>query len=304
MPDLAASYARPGGSVTGIAQSVEGLTGKLLELALEVVPGTVRIGFLSNPMGASMQLFAQNIYAGARARGIAVLTEEATTRDGLAPAFDRLANREAQALIVPVNGLFQVQGAHIVQLALGARLPTIFAERYGVEVELHELRDEPCGHAIAKLGVYTGRILKGAKPADLPVAAVDQVRVGYQPARPRRCSALSYRTNSLLRRRGDRMKRREFITLLGGAAAGRSRRARSSRRCRSSGFLALARLLPKAYRAPLLLNDCANSAGSKAAPSRSSIAGRMGAASATPNSRLSSFGSRSMSFSRREPRQP
>ena len=93
MPDLAASYARPGGSVTGIAQSVEGLTGKLLELALEVVPGTVRIGFLSNPTGASMQLFAQNIYAGARARGIAVLTEEATTRDDLAPAFDRLANR-------------------------------------------------------------------------------------------------------------------------------------------------------------------------------------------------------------------
>ena len=169
MPDLAASYARPGGSVTGIAQSVEGLTGKLLELALEVVPGTVRIGFLSNPTGASMQLFAQNIYAGARARGIAVLTEEATTRDDLAPAFDRLANREAQALIVPVNGLFQVQGAHIVQLALGARLPTIFAERYGVEVGGLASYGVDQSENFRHAAVYVDKILKGAKPGDLPI---------------------------------------------------------------------------------------------------------------------------------------
>jgi putative ABC transport system substrate-binding protein len=169
MPDLAASYARPGGSVTGIAQSVEGLTGKLLELALEVVPGTVRIGFLSNPAGASMQLFAQNIYAGARARGIAVLIEEATTRDDLAPAFDRLANREAQALIVPVNGLFQVQGVHIVQLALGARLPTIFAERYGVEVGGLASYGVDQSENFRRAAVYVDKILKGAKPGDLPI---------------------------------------------------------------------------------------------------------------------------------------
>jgi hypothetical protein len=98
IPDLIASYARPGGTVTGMAQSVEGITGKLLEVALEIVPGAVRIGFLSNPAGASMRLFAQSVDTAARAHGIAVLTEEATTNGGLAPAFDRFGTRGVQAV--------------------------------------------------------------------------------------------------------------------------------------------------------------------------------------------------------------
>src|SRR5262247_2119179 len=93
IPDLFASYARPGGNVTGMAQSVEGVTSKLVEVALEIIPSARRIGFLSNPAGASMQLFVQSVDVAARARGMAVLTEEATTGGELASAFGRFGSR-------------------------------------------------------------------------------------------------------------------------------------------------------------------------------------------------------------------
>jgi putative ABC transport system substrate-binding protein len=169
MPELAASYARPGGTVTGIALTVEGLTGKLVELTAETVPGVSRIGFLFNPAGASMRLFADGVMASARARGITVLIQEASTRDDLSPAINRLAKQDVQALIIPENGLFWVSRVQVVQLALAARLPTIFAERqsvdagglvsYGIDVK------ENYRHA----AVYVAKILKGANAGELPI---------------------------------------------------------------------------------------------------------------------------------------
>jgi len=169
MPELAASYARPGGNVTGIALTVEGVTSKLIELSIETVPNVTRIGFLHNPAGASMQLFADSVAAGARIRGITLLTEKASTRDDLSPAISRLAEHQVQALIIPSNGLSYVNRARIAQLALSTRLPTVFGERefveagglasYGIDVK------ENYRHAAR----YVIKILKGAKPADLPI---------------------------------------------------------------------------------------------------------------------------------------
>jgi putative ABC transport system substrate-binding protein len=169
IPELAASYARPGGTVTGIALTVEGLTGKLVELTTETIPGVSRIGFLSNPAGASMRLFADGVIASARTRGIAVLIQEASTRDDLAAAINRLAKQDVQVLIVPENGLFWVNRVQVMQLALAARLPTIFAERqsvdagglvsYGINIK------ENYRHA----AVYVAKILKGANAGELPI---------------------------------------------------------------------------------------------------------------------------------------
>jgi putative ABC transport system substrate-binding protein len=169
VPGLAASYARPGGTVTGIASYVEGLLSKVLELALEAVPGSVRIGFLANPAGASMAIWAQQVEAAARARGVAVLIQEAHTADDLAPAFEGFANRQAQAVIVPTNGLFNSQGTRIVELALASRLPMVTTyphlleagglASYGIDVREN----------FRRAAAYVDKILKGAKPGDLPI---------------------------------------------------------------------------------------------------------------------------------------
>jgi putative ABC transport system substrate-binding protein len=169
MPSLVASYARPGGSVTGIASSVEDLYGKLLELALDAVPGSVRIGFLANPGGGSMGVYTRQIERAATARGVELVTQAARTPDDLAPAFDRFAKQQAQAVIVPANGLFVTHSLRIVQLALGARLPIILPDLRGVEdgglasygVDLRE--------NFRRSAFYVDRILKGAKPGDLPI---------------------------------------------------------------------------------------------------------------------------------------
>jgi len=169
LSDLVASYARPGGTVTGLAESVEGLTGKLIELVQEFAPSTVRVGFLANPTGASMQFFAHSIEEAARGRGILLLTEKAATPEDLSPALDRLVRQQPQAIIVPLNGLFRNEVSQIVQLAAAARLPTIFAQPYG-----------PKAGGLASYGIdlkdnyrraadYVDRILTGAKPADMPV---------------------------------------------------------------------------------------------------------------------------------------
>lgn len=169
LPELAASYARPGGSVTGIAQTVEGVAGKLLELAEEFVPGALRVGFLSNPSGASMQFFANSVEDVARRRGTVLLTADVSTRDALGPAIDRLAGRKVQALIVPVNGLFRIEAAYIGQLALAARLPTIFAQRHGVEVGGLASYGVDQHESFRRAADYVDKILKGAKPGDLPI---------------------------------------------------------------------------------------------------------------------------------------
>src|SRR6516162_9986758 len=169
LSDLVATYARPGGTVTGLAQSVEGLTGKLIELVQEFVPGAVRIGFLSNPTGASMQFFAHSTEEAASSRGVLLLTKQAATPDDLPPALDSLARQEAQAIIVPPNGLFRNEVAQIVQLATAARLPTIFAQRHGVEAGGLASYGTDHKDNYRRAAGYVDKILKGAKPADMPV---------------------------------------------------------------------------------------------------------------------------------------
>ena len=169
LSDLVGSYAQPGGTVTGLAVTVEGLTGKLIEVVQEFVPSVVRVGFLANPTGASMQYFAHSIEEAARGRGILLLTEEAATPDDLSPALGRLARQQPQAIIVPLNGLFRNEVGQIVQLATAARLPTIFAEPYGPKAGGLASYGTDIKDSFRRAADYVDKILKGAKPADMPI---------------------------------------------------------------------------------------------------------------------------------------
>jgi putative ABC transport system substrate-binding protein len=169
LPDLFASYARPGGSVTGIASIVEDMNGKQVELALDVVPGMMRIGLLVNPTGANRDFVTQQVEAAARARGVTTLTGEGGTAGDLATAFDALVKAQAQAVIVAPNGMFINQRRSIVEFALAARLPTIFQDHgvveagglasYGVDERQNSRR----------AALFVDKILKGARPGDLPI---------------------------------------------------------------------------------------------------------------------------------------
>jgi putative ABC transport system substrate-binding protein len=169
LPDLFASYARPGGSVTGVASMVEDLKKKLVELAQEVVPDLKLIGLLVNPAGANRVLVIEQVQAGAQARGVTTLVEEARLPAELVPALDRMAKAGAQIVIVPPNGMFINQRKTITGHALAAGLPAIFEERQDVGAGgfmSYGVNETEGWH---RASAYVDRILKGAKPGDLPI---------------------------------------------------------------------------------------------------------------------------------------
>jgi putative ABC transport system substrate-binding protein len=169
VPNLAASFAHPGGSVTGIATDVEQLIGKLVELSLDAIPGTTKIGFLANPAGGSMARFEQQVRSAAEAHHIAVQIAEIAKMDDVDDALQRLKSENVQSIIVPANGLLASAQSRIIERAGDLQLPLVFAVRTGV-----------LSGGLASYGVnqaenyrqaasYVAKILKGAAPGDLPI---------------------------------------------------------------------------------------------------------------------------------------
>jgi putative ABC transport system substrate-binding protein len=169
VPSLAASFAHPGGSVTGIATEVEGLFGKLTELTLDAIPGTTKIGFLANPTGASMPHYEQAVQSAAQARGVEVLIEPVRKLDDFDEAFKRFSDGKVQAIIVPPNGLLNSELKRIIALSLPLRLPLVFADRVGVDAGGFASYGVNNFETYGRAAVYIDKILKGAAPGDLPI---------------------------------------------------------------------------------------------------------------------------------------
>jgi putative ABC transport system substrate-binding protein len=130
---FAASYARPGGQVTGIVGLLETLPGKQLEIALEAIPGVTKIGFLDDATNPPTAISAQHLEAAAASLNVTFVRAEASSADDLEIALKRLSDEGVGLVFVPSSPLFFTERSRIAALAIATHLPTLYAIREHVE---------------------------------------------------------------------------------------------------------------------------------------------------------------------------
>jgi ABC-type uncharacterized transport system substrate-binding protein len=164
---LVASLARPGGNVTGVSLQTTDIAGKRLELLRELVPGLQRLAIMAN-VGPNTVLEISEVQASARQLGINIVPLEIRRGEDIAPAFEALKSR-AEALYIALDPVMNVHRIRINTLALGARLPTLVPFRAFVEAGglMSYAPNQP--DLFRRVADYVDKILRGAKPADLPV---------------------------------------------------------------------------------------------------------------------------------------
>jgi len=165
---LVASLARPGGNVTGLSAQTAETAGKRLELLREIVPGFGRLAIMANVGNPISLLELGEVQAAARALGLEVHTLEIRRAEDISPAFDALKGR-ADALYVCLDPLVNTHRIRINTLALGARLPTIHGLREYVEAGGLMSYGANAPDLFRRAAEYVDKILRGAKPADIPV---------------------------------------------------------------------------------------------------------------------------------------
>jgi putative ABC transport system substrate-binding protein len=163
---LVASLARPDGNATGLSNQM--LPGKRLEFLREAVPGLRRLAILANSGSPTVVLEMAEIKATARTLGLEVATVEIRKAEDIAPAIESLKGH-ADGLYVVTEALANTNRFEINALALGARLPTMHGEKGFVEAGGLMSYGPSLPDLYQRAAVYVDKILKGAKPADLPV---------------------------------------------------------------------------------------------------------------------------------------
>jgi ABC-type uncharacterized transport system substrate-binding protein len=167
---LVASLARPGGNLTGINFLNNELAAKQLDLLRELVPAATRVAALVNPANVTnTPVTLADLEVAARARGLQIQVLNASTSREIDAAFATFLRERPDALFVSGDGLFTSRRVQMVQLATLHQVPATFANREFAEVGGLMSYGANIQDAWRQAGIYTGRILKGAKPADLPV---------------------------------------------------------------------------------------------------------------------------------------
>ena len=166
---LVASLNRPGGNVTGVSYFTNELGPKRLGLLLELMPGGADVVLLANPKNATTDSAVQNMQAAAAAVGKPLSVVLASDNREIDAAFATIAKKPAAALVINADALFTSRRVQLVTLATRYAIPAIYTSREFAEVGGLMSYGTDLPNIYRQVGIYTGRILKGAKPSDLPV---------------------------------------------------------------------------------------------------------------------------------------
>ena len=165
---LVASFSHPGGNVTGVVTLLDSST-KQLGLLRDLVPNAAIIAVLVNPDDSITGSWIKDIQATARAVAQQLLVLTATTEPHIDTAFATLVEKHASALVVEVGAFFNTHREKLIALAARHAVPTIYFRREFTAAGGLMSYGTSAAETYRQLGIYTGRILRGEKPADLPV---------------------------------------------------------------------------------------------------------------------------------------
>jgi putative tryptophan/tyrosine transport system substrate-binding protein len=166
---LVVSLARPGGNMTGMSTINSDLTSKRLGLLKESVPAVSRVALLYNPSDASNVVFLKQLQSSAHGLGLTIRLNEVRVPADFDPAFSSMARDGVNGLTVAAGTLTSTHRRRIVDLALKSRLPAMYGERSFVEVGGLMSYAANFTEQYRRAAVYVAKVLKGTKPADIPV---------------------------------------------------------------------------------------------------------------------------------------
>jgi ABC-type uncharacterized transport system substrate-binding protein len=182
---LIESYAHPGGNVTGIMPYVKGLPTKQLELARELIPGASRVGLLDDVTDPKAHPQRREIEAAGQRLELKIIPAEVHTAADIAQAFDNFSTADAEVVVVEESNMLVNAAQPIAEAAAAKRLPTVYG--YGEHVEAGGLVSYGVNldWCFRREAYYVDKILKGAKPADLPVEfpTALQLRINLKTAK-------------------------------------------------------------------------------------------------------------------------